>query len=156
MTGERVTIEGRVLDADRQPVVDAMVEIWQANAHGRYAHPDDTRDLPLEPGFTGFGRSQTDEQGRFRFTTIKPGRVPGADGRPQAPHLSVTIFMRGILKHLITRMYFPDDPANAGDAVLGLVPAARRATLVARATKPGVVAWDVILQGDGETVFFEC
>jgi protocatechuate 3,4-dioxygenase alpha subunit len=156
VTGEPVAIDGRVLDGDGKPVIDALVEIWQANAHGRYAHPEDTRDLPLEPGFSGFGRSQTDEQGRFRFTTIKPGRVPGADGTLQAPHLNVTIFMRGILKHLITRMYFPDDPANATDPVLGLVPEARRGTLVARGAKPGVLAWEVILQGDGETVFFEC
>ena len=155
VSGERVTIQGRVIDADGTPVNDAMVEIWQANAHGKYAHPEDTRDLPVEPGFTGFGRVYTDEDGRFRFHTIKPGRVPGPDGALQAPHLNVTIFMRGLLKHLITRVYFPGE-ANDADAVLGRVPAARRATLVARqGPSAGVLDWDIVLQGENETVFFD-
>jgi protocatechuate 3,4-dioxygenase alpha subunit len=152
--GERVTIEGRMIDADGTPVNDAMIEIWQANSHGRYAHPEDTRDLPLERGFSGFGRVFTDADGRFRFRTIKPGRVPGPDGEPQAPHLNITIFMRGLLKQLHTRVYFPDD-ANTGDAVLGRVPPDRRATLVARATAPGTLEWNVVLQGENETVFFD-
>ena len=99
----------------------------------------------------------TDDDGRFRFTTIKPGRVPGAGRRLQAPHLNVTIFMRGILKHLITRIYFPDDPANAEDPVLQSVPSGRRETLTAMpaAGRPGVLEWNVKLQGDGETVFFD-
>jgi protocatechuate 3,4-dioxygenase, alpha subunit len=157
VTGENVTIEGRIVDGDGKPVADALVEIWQANAHGKYAHPDDTQDKPLEAGFKGFGRVPTDHDGRFRFATIKPGRVPAPDGGLQAPHLNVTIFMRGLLKHLITRIYFPDDPANADDAVLNAVPAERRATLVAKPIvgQRGALEWNVVLQGSGETVFFE-
>ena len=156
-TGEKVTIEGRVVDGDGQPVTDALIEIWQANAHGKYAHPDDTQDKPIETGFKGFGRVPTDEEGRFRFTTIKPGRVPASGGGSQAPHLNVTIFMRGMLKHLITRLYFPGDPANDEDPVLQSVPAERRSTLIAKPVegKTGTLAWNVVLQGAGETVFFE-
>lgn len=157
VSGEPVTIEGRVVDGDGRPVNDALLELWQANAHGKYASPEDGQDRPLEPGFRGFGRIATDDDGRFRFSTIKPGSVPGADGRPQAPHIAVNVFMRGQLKQLVSRIYFAGDPANAQDAVLSRVPAERRDTLVARpvAGKPGVLAWDVILQGPQETVFFE-
>jgi protocatechuate 3,4-dioxygenase alpha subunit len=156
VAGERVTVSGRVTDADGKPVNDAMLEIWQANAHGKYAHPDDTRDLPAEAGFTGFGRVVTDDDGRFAFHTIKPGQVPGPDGRLQAPHLNLTIFMRGLLRHLITRVYFPDEPANADDVVLARVPQDRRATLVARrGAAPRTLEWNIVLQGDGETVFFD-
>jgi protocatechuate 3,4-dioxygenase alpha subunit len=157
-TGDRVTFEGRIVDGDGKPVNDAVVEIWQANAHGRYAHPADTQDRPLDPGFSGFGRVTTDDNGNFRFATIKPGRVPAAEGGLQAPHLNVTIFMRGLLKQLITRIYFPGDPANAEDPVLQRVPADRRGTLVATAVagRAGAYAWNVVLQGPGETVFFEC
>jgi len=157
IAGEKVTIEGRVTDGDGAPVNDALVEIWQANAAGRYAHPEDTRDLPLESGFRGFGRVPTDDDGRFRFTTIKPGRVPGEGGVLQAPHINVTIFMRGMLKHLCSRIYFPGDAANAADPVLSRVPAARRETLVAQpsAADASALTWNVRLQGDGETVFFD-
>jgi len=157
VSGDRVTIEGRVLDGDGKPVSDAVIEIWQANAHGRYAHPEDTQDKPLEPGFKGFGRVPTDDQGRFRFATIKPGRVPAPGGGMQAPHLNVTIFMRGLLKQLITRIYFPDDPANAEDRVLQSVPVERRGTLIAKpiAGRPGALSCDLILQGNDETVFFD-
>jgi protocatechuate 3,4-dioxygenase alpha subunit len=158
VTGERISIEGRVLDGDGKPVVDALVEIWQANAHGKYAHPDDPQDKPLEPGFKGFGRVPTDDKGSFRFTTIKPGRVVAPGGGMQAPHVSVTIFMRGLLKHLNTRIYFPGDAANADDAVLGSVPQTRRETLIAKpvAGRSGALEWNIIVQGDAETVFFEC
>jgi len=142
--GERVSIEGRVLDGDGKPVNDASVEIWQANARGKYGARD----------FRGFGRSNTDAKGRFRFKTIKPGRVPGPDGKLQAPHIAVNIFMRGQLKQLVTRIYFPGDAANAGDPVLARVPAARRQTLVAR-RKGKSLEWNVILQGKDETVFFD-
>jgi protocatechuate 3,4-dioxygenase alpha subunit len=152
--GERVSVTGRVLDGDGAAVGDAMLEIWQANSHGRYAHPDDMRDLPLDEGFSGFGRVCTDAEGRFRFHTIKPGRVPGADGALQAPHLNVTVFARGMLKHLTTRMYFAGDPANAHDPVLAAVPPERRDTLVAR-SGAAALEWNVVLQGRGETVFFE-
>ena len=158
VAGERVSIQGRVLDGDGKPVNDALVEIWQANANGKYAHPRDRQAKPVENGFRGFGRSATDEQGAFRFQTIKPGRVPGPAGKLQAPHIAVTVFMRGQLKHLVTRIYFPDEPANAEDPVLALAPAERRGTLLARkiAGKPGALEWNVILQGGDETVFFDC
>jgi len=155
VAGERVTISGRVIDADSLPVNDAAVEIWQANSHGRYASPEDNQDKPLEAAFRGYGRSLTDDEGAFRFSTIKPGRVPGPGNRMQAPHLNVTLFMRGLLKQLVTRMYFPDDAANAADPVLALVPAERRATLIARRVGEGALEWNVILQGKGETVFFD-
>jgi protocatechuate 3,4-dioxygenase alpha subunit len=155
--GERVTIGGRILDGDGAPVPDAMIEIWQANAQGRYAHPEDRQGAPREPGFTGFGRVAADEAGGFRFTTVKPGRVPGPGGRLQAPHLVVAVFMRGLLKHLVTRIYFPEEAGNADDPVLSLVEPARRATLIAKkvAGGDGVLEWNVILQGEGETVFFD-
>jgi protocatechuate 3,4-dioxygenase alpha subunit len=155
VTGTPITIEGRIVDADGKPVDDALVEIWQANAHGRYDHPDDTRNLPLEPGFNGFGRVPTDASGNFRFTTIKPGRVPAPDERMQAAHINVTIFMRGMLKQLATRIYFPDEPANDTDPVLARVPAGRRDTLIATRTGDATLQWNVILQGEGETVFLD-
>jgi protocatechuate 3,4-dioxygenase alpha subunit len=146
--GQRVTIQGRVLDADGKPVNDALVEIWQADSRGKYG---------ASKRFRGFGRSATDDSGAFRFHTIKPGRVPGPGGALQAPHILAVVFMRGQLKQLVSRIYFPDDPANAKDAVLALVPKERRATLVAKKTgKAGVLEWNVILQGRGETVFFDC
>jgi protocatechuate 3,4-dioxygenase, alpha subunit len=154
VTGERVAVRGRVVDADGKPVNDAAVEIWQANSHGRYASPEDRQEKPLEPAFRGYGRSLTDDDGAFRISTIKPGRVPGPGGKLQAPHLTVTIFMRGLLKQLMTRMYFPDDPANGEDPILALVPAERRATLVARRAGDSL-EWNVILQGRNETVFFD-
>ena len=153
--GEPVRIEGRVLDGDGKPVNDAAVEIWQASSQGKYASPEDPQEKPLEPGFRGYGRSLTDDAGAFRFRSIKPGRVPGPDGKLQAPHLSVTIFMRGLLKQIQTRIYFPDDPANADDPVLNLVPAERRATLIASKRSDGVLEWNVVLQGRNETVFFD-
>ena len=153
--GERVTIRGRITDADGRPVNDAAVEIWQANSHGRYASPEDKQDKPLEAAFRGYGRSLTDDNGAFRLNTIKPGRVPGPGGTLQAPHLNVTVFMRGLLKQLQTRMYFPDDAANAEDPILALVPAERRQTLVARRAADGSLEWNIVLQGKNETVFFD-
>jgi protocatechuate 3,4-dioxygenase, alpha subunit len=157
VSGEPVIIAGRVLDGDGQPVPDVMLETWQANHFGKYAHPEDTQDKPLEPGFQGHGRIFTDQLGNFRFTTIKPGAVPGLDGKPQAPHIAVSLFARGLMRRLVTRIYFPDEPANSEDCVLHLVEEARRTTLVARKTaaQPGLLAWDIILQGEGETVFFD-
>jgi protocatechuate 3,4-dioxygenase alpha subunit len=153
--GERVTVTGRVLDGDGQPVPDALVEVWQANVHGKYAHPEDDQDKPLVPEFRGFGRVPTDDRGAFRFTTVKPGRVPGPSGSLQAPHLLVVVFMRGLLRHLVTRLYFPDEPGNAEDPVLNLVPADRRTTLIARTVANGVLEWDIVLQGPDETIFFD-
>lgn len=161
--GERVTIEGRVLDGDGQPVPDGILEIWQANSCGKYAHADDTQDKPLDPGFKGYGRIPTDDQGRFRFTTIKPGRVPGPAGpgtrtKLQAPHLVISVFTRGLLRRLITRMYFPGEPSNNEDFALNLVDPARRHTLIANKIdgRPNALEWNVFLQGADETVFFEC
>jgi protocatechuate 3,4-dioxygenase alpha subunit len=158
VSGERIVLQGRVLDADGQGVPDAVLEIWQANSAGKYAHPEDIHDKPLEKGFDGFGRIPTSQDGSFRFTTVKPGRVPGPDDKLQAPHIVVSVFMRGLLRRLITRIYFPDDPANAEDFALNLVEASRRATLIARRSiDPGeLLEWDVILQGPNETVFFDC
>jgi protocatechuate 3,4-dioxygenase alpha subunit len=157
VSGERVTIRGRVLDGDRLPVPDAILEIWQANAHGKYNHPEDTQDKPLEPGFNGYGRVPTNAEGMFRFNTIKPGSVPDPNGKQQAPHLVVSVFMRGVLRRLVTRMYFPDDERNSGDHILNLVEAARRTTLIAKNTAddPGSLKWNVVLQGPEETVFFD-
>jgi protocatechuate 3,4-dioxygenase alpha subunit len=157
--GERVEITGRILDGDGCPVPDGVLEIWQANAHGKYAHPDDTQDKPLESGFKGFGRIPTDDQGRFRFTTIKPGRVLGTDGKKlQAPHLAVSVFTRGLMRRLITRVYFPDEPSNNEDFALNLVEPERRPTLVAKKVdgRFDTLEWNVILQGSNETVFFDC
>jgi len=157
--GEDVSISGRVLDADGVGVNDAVVEIWQADAHGIYAHPEDPRAKALTPpplGFRGFGRVATDGEGRFAFQTIKPGVVPDLEGGLQAPHILVSVFMRGLLKRVVTRIYFPDEPLNAEDRVLRAVPEERRGTLVARRVDEGVLAWDVVLQGVGETVFFDC
>ncbi|MFZ0519792.1 MAG: protocatechuate 3,4-dioxygenase subunit alpha [Candidatus Acidiferrales bacterium] len=158
VSAERVTIEGRVVDGDDVAVPDAVIEIWQANSFGKYAHPEDLQDKPLEAGFLGYGRVPTDELGRFSFTTIKPGAVPGPDGKMQAPHLAVSVFMRGLLKRLVTRIYFPDEAGNAGDFVLSLVEPARRGTLIARAVagRARVLEWNVVMQGEGETVFFDC
>jgi protocatechuate 3,4-dioxygenase alpha subunit len=154
--GQHVTIRGCVLDGDGQPVPDALIEIWQANAHGKYAHPEDSHEAPLAPGFRGFGRVATDDAGRFQFFTIKPGPVADPQGGLQAPHLLVSIFMRGLLKRLVTRVYFPSEPRNADDMVLRQVPAERRGTIIARSAASGEFEWDVVLQGDGETVFFDC
>jgi protocatechuate 3,4-dioxygenase, alpha subunit len=155
--GERAEIVGRILDGDGKPVPDGLVEIWQANSQGKYAHPDDPQEKPGEPDFAGYGRVPTDDSGRFRFTTIKPGRVPGPDGKLQAPHLAVSVFTRGLLRRLITRIYFPDEPGNTEDFALNLVEAGRRGTLIAKKVdgRAGVLEWNVVLQGPGETVFFD-
>ncbi len=156
VSGQRVVVEGRVLDGDGTAVPDAIIEIWQANAHGKYDHPDDTQLKPIEPGFKGYGRTATDDDGRFCFKTIKPCPVPGPRGTVQAPHLAVSVFMRGLLKRLVTRVDFPGDREQAQDPVLSLVERQRRATLIARVDLSGSLHWDIILQGAQETVFFDC
>ena len=155
---EKITISGLVLDGEGKPVPDALLELWQANSHGKYAHPEDTQDKPLEPNFQGYGRIGVDENGAFFFTTLKPGTVPGPDGRLQAPHIAVSVFARGLEIRLVTRIYFPDESAaNATDYILNLVDPSRRSTLIANKTAvPGSLAWNVILQGPQETVFFDC
>jgi len=160
--GERVTVEGRVVDGEGRPVPDACLEIWQADATGQYPESGGQRGgdrTDHERGsFRGFGRIPTDGAGHFRFTTIKPGAVAGPDGVAQAPHLAVSVFMRGLMKRLVTRIYFPNDPRNSQDSVLGLVPPERRTTLIAGAASdsPGLLRWDVVLQGANETVFLDC
>lgn len=155
--GGRVTIRGRVLDADGAPVDDAVLETWQANAHGKYDHPEDGQQKPLQKGFRGWGRIPTGVDGGFSFTTIKPGEVPGPAGQMQAPHIVVAIGMRGLLKHVVTRIYFPDEPGNVADPILKLVEPERRSTLIAKAIpgKPGLLEWNVICAGENETVFFD-
>jgi len=147
-----------VLDADGVGIPDAVIELWQANSQGKYAHAEDPQDKPVEAGFQGFGRIPTDEDGKFRFTTIKPGAVPGPDGKLQAPHIAVSVFMRGLLRRVVTRIYFPDEPENGDDFALRLVDAGRGGTLIARKVPgvDGLLKWDVIMQGPGETVFFDC
>jgi protocatechuate 3,4-dioxygenase alpha subunit len=155
-SGDRIRIEGRVLDGDGAPVVDSMLEIWQADAAGRYAHPADARALP-NAAYKGFGRCGTNAEGRFSFETIKPGPVPGPGGRMQAPHIAMIVFSRGMLTHVFTRIYFADEAANATDPVLALVPADRRQTLIARREDRNgraIYLFDIRLQGNGETVFF--
>jgi protocatechuate 3,4-dioxygenase, alpha subunit len=156
--GERIRIEGRVFDGDYSFVPDAMIEIWQANAHGRYNHPSDQRAVPLDPTFLGFGRAGTEEDGRYWFETIRPGAVPFNAEQMQAPHISVHVFARGMLNHAATRLYFADELANASDPVLGCVPASRQGTLLARRENRGTVVvyhFDIVLQGEGETAFFQ-
>jgi protocatechuate 3,4-dioxygenase, alpha subunit len=155
--GERVRLMCRVLDGDGAPVPDAMLELWQADADGKYNHPDDAHNETVDPAFRGFGRLGTTEDGSCEFETIKPGRVPGPGNVLQASHLSLAVFARGMLKQLYTRVYFAGDPANEEDPILTLVPAERRETLMARAdpVHPGVWHFDVHLQGELETVFFD-
>jgi protocatechuate 3,4-dioxygenase alpha subunit len=150
---ERVRIRGYVYDGDGVPVPDAVIEIWQADSQGRYATAPDGQAV-ADAEFMGFGRVPTDAQGAYELRTIKPGRVPAANGQLQAPHLSITVFMRGLLKPVRSRLYFPDDPSNDSDPVLRAVPEARRATLIARAASENGLEWDVHMQGPHETVFF--
>lgn len=160
--GERIRIVGRVLDGDGAAVPDALLEIWQANAAGKYAHPEDTQDKPLDPNFRGFGRACVDEEGRFTFATIVPGVVPAADGTPQAPHVNVSIFARGLLRRLVTRIYFGDHAAeNAADPLLrSIADPAVRATLIAEretaaAGEPATYRFNIVLQGANETAFLD-
>ena len=142
--GEGMILSGTITDGPGAPVSDAMVEIWQADAGGRY-----------DAGFQGFGRCRTDPQGRFRFTTIRPGPVPGRGNATQAPHIQVMVFARGLLAHLTTRAYFAGDPRNAADPLLGLVQAERRDTMLAQEMAPGEWVLDIALQGVRETVFLD-
>lgn len=159
--GERIRIEGRVIDGAGAPIRDVLVEIWQANAQGRYNHPDDNQHKKLDKSFRGWGRAGSDFQtGIWWFETIKPGPVPGRKGSMMAPHISFWIVSRGINIGLSTRMYFPDEAkANVADPILNLVePAHRRDTLIARKEKRGaktIYHFDINLQGDDETVFFD-
>ena len=161
-----ITIVGRLYDGAGNVIPDGLVETWQADPAGRFAHPDDPRG-PSAAGyaaFRGFGRCPTAPDGSYRIVTLKPGPLPAPDAGPgatEAPHLDVTVFARGLLDRLVTRLYFPDEPAaNAADPVLASIADDRRATLIARAepaepAEPAVLRFDIRLQGDGETVFFD-
>lgn len=156
-SGDRIRIEGQVLDGDGVPINDCMLEIWQADAQGRYASPADPRARP-NAAFHGFGRAQTDGDGRYAFDTIKPGPVPGLNDKMQAPHIVVAVYARDMLRQSYTRIYFADEAANNEDAILALVPAERRSTLIAqKSMRDGrtVYSFDIRMQGDAETVFFE-
>jgi protocatechuate 3,4-dioxygenase alpha subunit len=156
-SGERIRVEGRVFDGDGAPMPDCMLEIWQADAQGSFADPQDKRALP-NSSFKGFGRIGTGANGSYAFDTIKPGRVADPDGKPQAPHILLAVYARGMLLHLYTRIYFDGEAGNAADPVLALVPADRRRTLIAT-RQPGsgnaIYVLDIHMQGDNETVFFD-
>jgi protocatechuate 3,4-dioxygenase, alpha subunit len=155
VSGDRIRVEGKVYDGDGAVIPDCMLEIWQADSQGRFSDPQDKRALP-NSSFKGFGRCGTDKSGFYAFDTIKPGSVPDPDGKPQAPHIVLAVFARGMLLHLYTRIYFDDEAGNAGDPVLALVPTDRRATLIAKKAGSGnVYTLDIRLQGDNETVFFD-
>jgi protocatechuate 3,4-dioxygenase alpha subunit len=157
--GERIRIEGCVTDGDGNPIEDALIEIWQANRHGRYHHPLDEQDKPLDPEFTGHGRTATDTSGNYWFETIKPGPVPGANDTQQAPHINVIVFARGMLSHAFTRIYFEDEAANQNDLVLmSIDDETRRNTLIAvrkKAESQVIYRFDIHIQGDNETAFFD-
>ena len=155
--GERIVIEGEVRDGDGAPVPDAVIELWQANAAGRYNSPADARvDKPIDPNFVGFGRAATDGQGRFKVTTVKPGPVPGRGNALQAPHINVAFFARGLLKQLFTRIYFADEAGNVSDPLLSSIDdEGVRNTLIARKSEDGAYRFDFILQGKNETAFLD-
>ena len=163
-----ITIGGVVLDGAGEPVPDALIETWQAAPDGSFAHPDDPRGpgaawrpgAGAGSGFRGFGRCPTDAGGRYRIITLRPGALPGPGGRTEAPHIDVSVFARGLLDRVVTRIYFPDEAAaNAADPVLAAITAGdRRATLIAVAEPgagPGTFRFDIRLQGGRETVFLD-
>ena len=156
-----ITITGAIWDGAGEPVHDALVETWQADPDGRFDHPGDPRGRrrPAEPSFRGFGRCLTGPDGSYRIVTLKPGPLPSPDGGTEAPHIDVSVFARGLLGRLVTRIYFPDEPAaNRADPVLRAVAdPGRRTTLIAAAPPggPGGYRFDIHLQGDQETVFFD-
>jgi protocatechuate 3,4-dioxygenase alpha subunit len=156
--GRRVEVFGQVWDNKGAPIIDCLIEIWQANAAGRYAHPEDSRtDVALDSAFIGFGRTASDKDGGFRFRTVCPGRVPGPGNTLQAPHIALGIMGPGFLKRLATRIYFAGEPGNAEDPILNLVPQERRSTLIS-VDQPGaanIYRFDIRLGGPGETVFFD-
>ena len=152
--GKSIALEGIVLDGNHQPIADALIEIWQADASGHYRHPADPRDNAPGADFYGFGRCGTDGSGHFSFVTIMPGPVPGPSG-PQAPHVLVGFLSRGIMTRLITRIYFEGEAANADDPILRLVPEGRRETLIAKRLDADRYHFPIVLQGERETVFFD-
>lgn len=153
--GEVIEISGQVRDCEGAPIVDAMIEIWQANAAGRYRSVDDGReDVAIDPHFVGFGRSSTDEDGFYRFRTIMPGRAPGPGNSLQAPHIALSVFGRGLIKRLATRLYFDGAEGNDSDPILSLTSEERRHTMIAMRQADGGWRLDIALGGADETVFF--
>lgn len=150
VAGEIIEIIGRVVDGQGEPLSDAFLEIWQADSTGRH-------DVPGNTGFIGFGRSSTSDEGEYRFRTVLPGRTAGPGDSLQAPHIAVGVFGRGLLKRLVTRLYFEGEASNSEDPILALVPDDRRGTLMARPVveSPGTWRFDIALQGEHETVFFD-
>jgi protocatechuate 3,4-dioxygenase alpha subunit len=155
VAGERIEVVLSLFDTEGALIPDGLLEIWQANSHGRYNHPDDRRNLPLDAGFEGFGRASTDNKGESHFTTVRPGVVPWPAGGMQAAHINISVFARGVLNRLATRLYFDGDPGLANDPVLKLVEPARRATLIAKRDASGVWRLPIHFGGAHETVFFD-
>ena len=155
VSGERIEVVLTLHDVEGKVIPDGLLEIWQANGHGRYNHPEDRRNLPLDAGFEGFGRASTDAKGEAHFATVKPGRVPWPEGGMQAPHINISIFARGVLNRLATRLYFDGYPALTEDPVLKLVEPALRSTLLAKRDSKGAWRLPIHLGGEQETVFFE-
>lgn len=157
--GRRIIIKGQVTDGEGNPVPDAVLEIWQADSQGYYNHAADPNQTKADPNFKNFGRADTVNNGMYTFSTVKPGVVPFNVGRSQAPHINVRLFSRGMLIHAYTRLYFGDEAeANQADPVLNLVPDVRRHTLIALPQETGdltTYCFNIVLQGEDETVFFD-
>ncbi|CAM5303179.1 MAG: protocatechuate 3,4-dioxygenase alpha subunit [Afipia broomeae] len=152
----RIEITGTLCDGDGAPISDGMVEIWQADGRGRFPSAKGADGGLSNSVFRGFGRCPTGPDGSFTFSTVKPGATEDSNGGRQAPHILIAVFARGLLTHVFTRLYFEDEPANAADPVLQCVPAERRATLIAKRHADGAgYRFDIHLQGDRETVFFD-
>ena len=160
--GQRIVVHGRVLDGDGRPVPDTLVEVWQANAGGRYRHVADTWPSPLDPHFTGLGRTITDGEGRYRFTTVKPGAYPWGNHHNawRPAHIHFSLFGRAFTQRLITQMYFPDDPLFFQDPIFNAIPEGARHLAIGRfdyeQTEPSwalAFSWDIVLRGTGQTPF---
>jgi protocatechuate 3,4-dioxygenase alpha subunit len=148
-------LHGNVYDGNGEPIPDALLEIWQADESGKFVDQPGIFEAPADDGFRGFGRCGTDDEGYYEFTTVKPAGVPTEDDVPQAPHIAMSVFSRGMLRRAVTRVYFDDEPdANAADPLLSSVEASRSATLVATGDEGGY-RFDVRIQGTDETVFLD-
>ncbi|MGD9951048.1 MAG: protocatechuate 3,4-dioxygenase subunit alpha [Burkholderiales bacterium] len=160
--GTPIVVTGRVVDEQGKPVRKALIEVWQANKWGKYEHPDDITDAPLDPNFKGWGRMLTDSEGRYRFRSIKPGPYPnpGYDNWMRPPHIHFSIFAAGVMQRLITQLYFPDEPLNDIDPILnGVEDLNARSALIARQLPEepdGALGFqfDIVLRGKAETAFF--